>query len=81
MSTSDWEAAANLADKIVRKANEVLDDLNKRDDPPDSGIDFASGIADRAEDMGEKIRERQTVTPAQVRALENMNAGISRWLH
>ena len=42
--------------------------------------DFASSVGEKAQSIGETIEERNTVTPAQQEALDNMESGISRWI-
>ena len=69
MST-DWEEALEIVDEI----HEVADDV------PERGEDFAISVTEKARSIGATIAEREHVTDAQMEALENMLAGLQRWV-
>lgn len=47
---------------------------------PSKGREFADSIAEKAESIRESVVDRDSVSPGQLEALENMEAGLARWL-
>lgn len=67
----DWEVALELCESIL----DSLDEL------PERAEDFAESVRDRTESIRDWIESHEDVTPAQQIALQNMESGVSRWLH
>lgn len=53
--------------------------LGKIEDLPSRAADFAESVEEKIKSIREWIEEHDDVTDNQVRALENMGAGIDRW--
>ena len=70
----DWE-------EVVEQCGNICD---KIDDAPsdvwDKAFDFFESVREKAKDMGETIRKSCRVTQGQKNALDNMEAGVDRWL-
>jgi hypothetical protein len=64
------EEALEQCDTIAAMCEEV----------PERGADFAIGVAEKAADIRLTIERMQVVTRFQQDALDNMEAGVSRWL-
>jgi hypothetical protein len=69
-NSSDVQCALSLADQIESMADEV----------PERGQEFADSVRGRAAEIAETIEERGSVTENQMAALENMAAGLQRWI-
>jgi hypothetical protein len=70
MASRDRDEALALCKSIL----ELLPDL------PERAEEFAAGIEERVSSMQAWIESAGTATPAQIRALENMKAGVEKWL-
>lgn len=68
--STDVETALQLCEAIEEMAGEV----------PERGADFAESVRAKAADIAATIEERDAVTEAQMSALENMHAGLCRWI-
>ena len=66
----DWAQALTDIDEIL----ETLPDL------PERAFDFASSVHDTLENMRDWIVENEHVTDPQVAAIENIDAGVQKWL-
>ncbi len=64
------EEALELVDSIVDGCGQI----------PERGQEYAESVSERATDIGRTIEERQFVTDKQMSALENMLAGVNRWI-
>jgi hypothetical protein len=69
-SCADWEQAL----KDISEALGMIDDL------PERAEDFGQSVQMKLDDMAGWIEENERVTPAQLDAIENMKAGLERWL-
>jgi uncharacterized protein YfkK (UPF0435 family) len=69
--TTDWEQAL----EEISEALEMVDGL------PEKAEDFGHSVQEKLENMACWIEEHESVTPAQLSAIENMKAGLERWLH
>jgi hypothetical protein len=49
-------------------------------DVPDAGIEFAEGVKDRTKGIQSWIEEHKHCTDKQLEALQNMKAGLERWV-
>jgi len=47
---------------------------------PDNGADFATSVYERVQSIAATIEDRNHVTERQREALDNMQAGVERWL-
>ena len=65
------------ADEAISLCDEIL---KKIDELPERAEDFGDSVKTKVEDMQIWIEEHNTVTAAQAKALENMNAGVYKWL-
>lgn len=70
-----------------RRKSAVLEALEQCDriaemveDLPDRAADFGIGVGEKTADIRLTIEQMQTVTSNQQDALDNMEAGVSRWL-
>jgi len=68
--------ALDLVDTIDRIIDEDIDG-----ETYSKGEDFFGGVSSRAEDIGATIERTNKVSPAQKQALDNMLAGVRKWLH
>lgn len=50
------------------------------DDIPERGEDFAAGVQATLNDIADWIGENEHITEPQIEAIENMRAGINKWL-
>lgn len=66
----DWEYAVALCDDVL----ELIDDL------PERAEEFAEGVREKVASIKETIKLSERVSPAQVNAIRNMEAGIRKWL-
>ena len=66
----DWEYAVALCDDVL----EPIDDL------PERAEEFAEGVREKVASIKETIKLSERVSPAQVNAIRNMEAGIRKWL-
>lgn len=65
------KAALELCDTILAKIEEL----------PDAAFDFGASIEDKVGGMREWIDQNSRVTDKMTAALENMHAGVKKWLH
>ncbi len=71
----DYEDALELADEIIEM---IEDDL-----PGDAYVkagDFFDSVLEKTKDIRETVECAEDVTLAQTEALENMHAGVKRWM-
>lgn len=54
--------------------------LDHADDLPDRAEEFAESVREKAASMKEWIQAHNRVTNMQFQALENMQAGVEKWL-
>ena len=66
----DWEDADELCD-------EILEDI---DDIPGAGQDFADSVRAKVESIQLTIQDNANATDKQVTALQNIHAGVKKWL-
>jgi hypothetical protein len=64
-------------EEALALADGILGDL---DSIPDQGEDFRESVREKVEGMREWIEEHMQVTAKMVVALENMRAGVNRWM-
>lgn len=50
------------------------------DDVPERGEKYAESVREKAADIAERVEEMNFVTQGQLGALENMHAGLCRWV-
>ncbi len=78
-------AAKPQARGVTGLAHAALDHcgyiLDHVDDVPEKGEEFAESLRAKATSMKETITKLGTATDKQISALENMRAGLDRWLH
>lgn len=67
-----------LAREALDHCNYILDNV---DEVPEKGAAFADSLRDKATSMKESITKAGTATDRQVSALENMHAGLDKWLN
>lgn len=67
---TDWLTALEQCDLIIS----LCDDLPERAD------DFRDSIESKVGDIALWLEENERVTEAQLEALDNMEAGVRRWL-
>ena len=68
-------------EELVQEAEELIEEImTLLDDLPEAAEDFADSVKDKTLSIAEFIEERHMVSNAQVLALENILAGIKRWL-
>lgn len=65
------------ATKAVEHCDYIID---KVPDLPDGAEEFANSVNDKATSMKQSILQRGSVTPKMLAALENMRAGVDKWL-
>lgn len=66
----DYEEALGICEQI----------LDLTDDIPEAGQSFADSVREKTEGIQYWIEENEHCTEAQGSALENMLAGVERWL-
>lgn len=66
------------AEEAVEQAEHIIEMC---DDVPDAGLEFAMSVAEKCTDIAEAIERMGKVTAAMQTALDNMEAGVSKWLH
>lgn len=65
----------------VKEANDLAEELLKRcEELPERAADFYESVTDKVRGIRETINKYNKVTPRQESALENMYAGVERWL-
>lgn len=64
-------------EEAIEYAEEILSDL---DNLPERAADFAESVREKVEGMKDWMEEHQTVTEKMVTALENIRAGVDKWL-
>lgn len=64
-------------DAAIVFCEELIDDANAI---PERGEDFANSVIEKTESMMEWIDSNSRVTEKMAEALENMRAGVDRWL-
>lgn len=69
--SSDAEDALDQCDHILELCDEV----------PEKGEDFAESVREKVESIAAWIEENEHVTDAQKDSLNNMERGVSRWIH
>jgi hypothetical protein len=73
--------ASKAANSTVEEALALCDEIGAMaDDVPERGEEFAASVCERARDIRETIEERCSVTDSQMAALENMAAGLAKWI-
>lgn len=72
--TSEMQSRVNEAMELIEQI------LSGSENIPERGADFAASVSEKASDIGRTIEERGVVTSNQLAALENMMAGVSRWI-
>jgi hypothetical protein len=70
----DVTEALDLVDQIV---DAVDDDVPSR--AKEKHADFFESVVEKAKGIGETVRGRGEVTPGQLKALNNMLAGVVKW--
>ena len=70
-----------LSDEVQNAIEQCERILEMCDEVPDRGEEFADGVRERTQSIFEWIEENRHVTDAQITALENMESGVSRWIH
>ncbi len=70
------EAALELGQSIL----DILED-DIGEDAYQQAADYFESVKDKTESIMESIEEWDNATDGQVRALENMKAGLERWVH
>jgi len=74
-----WMGENGLSE--VAKALELADSiLEKITDLPERAEEFGDSVESKVISISETIESRNHVTPAQMNALENMLAGVERWI-
>lgn len=66
----DYEEAIELCDEILAS----LEDL------PEQAEDFSDSVYEKVTSMRVWIEENERVTDKMISALENIQAGVSKWL-
>lgn len=66
----DWRDALEQCNRIA----ELCDDI------PERGEEFADSVREKAENYASWIRKNKEVTRRMQEALDNMEAGVNRWL-
>jgi len=66
----DWEEALTFCKDL----------LNDIDDLPERAEDFAESVREKVESIQEFVEDAELVTARQVEALENIRAGVDKWL-
>lgn len=67
----EWEDADELCDEILADIEDI----------PEAGADFAESVRDKVESIQATIQGNANATDRQVAALENIHAGVKKWLH
>lgn len=70
MDDIDPEVAIELCNEIIDKLEEL----------PEAAEDFADSVRDKVLDIHEWIDSRNHCTKSQYGSLENMLAGVERWI-
>lgn len=65
----------------ANRVEQVGEILEKLDDLPDRAIDFREGVEEKLRGMLTWMEKNQHVTPKMVTAIENMAAGVDKWLN
>jgi hypothetical protein len=64
-------------DEALDLAEEILTDL---DDLPERAEDFKESVLEKVTGMKDWIEEHQAVTEKMATALQNIRAGVDKWL-
>lgn len=64
-------------EEAIGYAEDILSDL---DDLPERAEDFRESVREKVEGMKDWMEEHQAVTDKMIAALENMRAGLNKWL-
>ena len=66
----EWEDAVKFCEEIISVCHDV----------PEKGEEFAFSVMTTVESMKKNIEEFKNCTKNQLKALKNMDEGISRWI-
>jgi len=69
------EAALGLVTEIESMIEDDLSDTVKN-----RALEFFEGVLAKSKSLGETIELSRVVTTAQMKALENMHAAVSKWV-
>ena len=72
----DWEEASQLCDDIGEKINDAPDEIWENH----NACEFFEGVQETIASMQETITKNQRASDKQVAALNNMLAGVDKWL-
>lgn len=67
---NDWRAALATARDVLGLCEDV----------PEAGQEYAESVYDTVSSIMETISSKERVTDRQIMALENMKAGLVRWI-
>jgi hypothetical protein len=76
----DLDEALELCEEIITMIDEDRD-LEEAQERNDRCMAFCESVREKVSDMSETIEDRGRVTEGQATALENMKAGLDRWIH
>jgi len=75
-------SSSGVTDKEIEATLEQVEAIIEMTEQlPSDGFKFGESVADKCADIGDSIERHRQVTPAQKEALDNMEAGVARWLH
>lgn len=61
--------------------DEIHDAVEEAETLPERAEDFAASVVEKLEDIAAWVEDNEHITEAQQTAVENMRAGIEKWLH
>jgi hypothetical protein len=70
------QTGVDLAERVEKKLKELADRLE--DNP--KAVNFVESVLDRAEGIMRTIKMKGYCTTNQIHALENMRAGLEKWV-
>ena len=70
-----------MTDEAQRCIDRCNEGIKMADEVPERGEDFAASVAEKLQSISETIESRDYVTEAQDVAIENMIAGLEKWIH
>lgn len=77
----DDESSKSLTNSEAKEAFDlalgILEDLDRL---PTRAVDFSESVGEKVASMRDYIVKYNRVTPAQLKALQNMRGGVDRWL-
>jgi molecular chaperone DnaK (HSP70) len=71
-----WEDVVDYIDQVI----ELGEQVQAQDNISMQGVDFANSVDQTLNSMKEWVTENERYSPKQLKAIENIEAGLSKWI-